>query len=89
MDQCQPQWRFLDLDEVGQAVLLCDCLQERKGWSPTNHCTKIVKFAIKYFFSKCDQILRKLQKTLVTFTEEILNGKLHFLRSELFLIWCI
>ena len=68
---------------------LCYYLQERKGWSPTNHCTKIVKFSIKYFFSKCDQILRKLQKTLVTFTEEILNGKLHFLSSELLLIWCI
>ena len=29
-----------------------------------------MKFSIKNFFSKCDQI---------TFTEEILNGKLHFL----------
>ena len=32
------------------------------------HCTKM-KFFIKNFLSKCDQI---------TFTEEILNGKLHF-----------
>ena len=32
-------------------------------------------FSIKDFFSKCDQT------DLVTFTEEILNGKLHFLRS--------
>ena len=30
-----------------------------------------MKFSIKDFFSKCDQIQ-------VTFTEEILNGKLHF-----------
>ena len=37
-----------------------------------------MKFSIKDFFSKCDQIRRKL---LVTFTEEILNGKLHFLCS--------
>ena len=36
-----------------------------------------MKFSIKDFFSKCKQI----QKTadLLTFTEEILNGKLHFL----------
>ena len=32
-----------------------------------------MKFSIKDFFSKCDQI---------TFTEEILNGKLHFLCSD-------
>ena len=31
-----------------------------------------IKFTIKDFFSKCDQII---------FTEEILNGKLHFLCS--------
>ena len=35
-------------------------------------------FSIKDFFSKCDQIRRKL----VTFTAEILNGKNHFLYSE-------
>ena len=33
-----------------------------------------MKFSIKYVFKKCDEILRDL----VTFTEEILNGKLHF-----------
>ena len=33
------------------------------------------------FFSKCDQIPRKLL-ILATFTKEILNGKLHFLFSE-------
>ena len=33
-----------------------------------------MKFSIMGFFSKCDQIRRKL----VTFTEEIFNGKLHF-----------
>ena len=32
-----------------------------------------MKFSIKDFFSKCDQA------DLVTFTEEILDGKLHFL----------
>ena len=37
-----------------------------------------MKFSIKDFFSKCDQI----RSFLVTFTEEeILNGKLHFLCS--------
>ena len=36
-----------------------------------------MKFSIKDFFSKFDQIRRKLD--LVSFTQEILNGKLHFL----------
>ena len=35
-----------------------------------------MKFSFKDFSSKCDQIHRK--QDLVTFTEEILNGKLHF-----------
>ena len=43
-----------------------------------------MKFSIKDFFSKCDQIRRK-HAGLVTFTEEILNGKLHFLYSEKYL----
>ena len=42
------------------------------------HCTKKKKFSIKDFFSKCNQIRKKL-RILVTFTEEIFNGKLHFL----------
>ena len=36
-----------------------------------------MKFSIKDFFSKCDQIRSVLKK----FTKEILNGKLHFLCS--------
>ena len=40
-----------------------------------------MKFSIKDFFSKFGQIRRKIAD-LVTFTEEILNGKLHFLCSE-------
>ena len=36
-----------------------------------------MKFSINDFFSKCDQI----RSFLATFTEEILNRKLHFLRS--------
>ena len=36
-----------------------------------------INFSIKDFFSKCDQIRRKLWQ--VTFTEEIPKGKLHFL----------
>ena len=38
-----------------------------------------MKFSFKDFFTKYDQIRRKLD--LVTFTEEILNEKLHFLNS--------
>ena len=46
-----------------------------------------MKFTTKDFLSKCDQIrsfLRThlLNKFAVTFTEQILNGKLQFLCSE-------
>ena len=41
-----------------------------------------MKFSFKDFFSKCDQILRKLWIwSLVAFIKEIPNGKLHFLVS--------
>ena len=43
---------------------------------------KKMKISIKDFFGKCDQI--QLPVDLVTFTEEIRNGKLHFLCSALF-----
>ena len=39
-----------------------------------------MKFPIKDFFSKCDQN-SQFPADLVTFTEEILHGKLHFLCS--------
>ena len=38
-----------------------------------------MKFSVKDFFTKCDQIFRN--GDLIIFTEEILNGKLHFLCS--------
>ena len=38
-----------------------------------------MKFSIKDFFSKC---FPQETADLVTFTEEILNGKLHFLCSD-------
>ena len=44
---------------------------------PDIYTAQKMKFSIIYFFGKCDQIRRKLQK----FTEEICNGKLHFLCS--------
>ena len=37
-----------------------------------------MNFSIKDLFSKCDQIRSFPPADLVTFTEEILNGKLHF-----------
>ena len=43
-----------------------------------------MKFSIKDFFSKCDQIRNTVD--LVTFTEEILNAKLHFLCFERLLL---
>ena len=42
--------------------------------------TEKTKFSIKDFFSKCDEI----HADLVTFTEEILNGKLQFFCSVIF-----
>ena len=47
-----------------------------------------MKFSIVNFFSKCDQIRRKLRiwpADLVTFTEEIRNGKPYFLCRAFFL----
>ena len=38
-----------------------------------------MKFSINDFFSKCEQIRKTVD--LVIFTEEILNGKLHFFSS--------
>ena len=54
------------------------CTQQMK---PALH--KKMRFSITDFFSKCDQIRRKLRETadLVTFTEEIRNGKSYFLCS--------
>ena len=42
-----------------------------------------MKFSIKDYFSKCDQIHRKMRiwSHLVIFTEEIFNQKLYFLYS--------
>ena len=37
-----------------------------------------MKFCIKNFFNKCNQIRSKLRIWSVTFTEKILNGKRHF-----------
>ena len=42
-----------------------------------------MKFFVKDFFSKCDQI-RGLLRIWSHFTEDILNGKLHFLFSDVF-----
>ena len=40
-----------------------------------------MKFSIKDFFSKCDQIRSFLTADLIRFTEEIFHGQLHFLYS--------
>ena len=44
-----------------------------------NSYSQKIKFSIKDFFSKCGQL--QCPTDLVTFTEEILNRKLHFLCS--------
>ena len=45
-----------------------------KSYRVTNTAQKM-KFSVKDFFSKCDQIHKKL--------EEPFNGKVHFLSSDL------
>ena len=45
-----------------------------------SHCTKN-KFTIKGFFSNCGGPTPQFPADLVTYTEEILTGKLHFLCS--------
>ena len=63
-------------------LLIGDFNAKSRNWSnhdiTTTNPAQKMKFSIKDFFSKCDQIRRDL----VTFTEEILNGKLYFLCSE-------
>ena len=43
----------------------------------TNSTEQKKKFSFKGFFSKCDYIF---SPDFVTFSEELLNGKLHFLQ---------
>ena len=45
-------------------------------WEMVDITAQKMKFSIKDFFSKCDQI--QFPADLVTFVEKILNGKLHF-----------
>ena len=45
----------------------------------SEHSAQKMKFPVKNFFSKCDQIR---SSTLVTFIEKIFNGKLHILCSD-------
>ena len=50
-------------------------LSEKFWWLIWYNTAQKMKFSIKDFFSKCDQIQEK---------EEILNGKLHFLYSVIY-----
>ena len=45
----------------------------------SEHTAQKMKFSVKNFFSKCDQIR---SSTLVTVIEKIFNGKLHILCSD-------
>ena len=46
----------------------------------TTNIAQKIKFSMKNFFSKWDQIRKKIAD-LVTFTEDMLKGKLHFFCS--------
>ena len=48
--------------------------------------TQKIQFSIRDFFSKCDQI-PQFPADLVTFPEEISDGKVHFLCCVVFLTW--
>ena len=61
---------------LGILVSLCD-FKEVATYISRQCTAQKTKFSIKDFFSKCDQI-RRFFADLVTFTEEILNGKLCF-----------
>ena len=47
-----------------------------------------MKFSIKDFFSKCDQI-RSFPADLVTFTEEMLKGKFNFFAVKALHLSCL
>ena len=59
---CNKLWKFSDIEVSSSPIT-----------------AQKMKFSLKNSFSKCDQISRKLRETvdLVTFTAEILNGRLH------------
>ena len=71
-----PHYLFVVAAVSGSTEFGTSCLQFH-----TCHCTK---FSIKDFFSKCDQTA-----DLFTFTEEVLDGKLHFLCSVCMALSCI
>ena len=54
-----------------------NCFDLRSSCPSILNTTQKMTFSINDLFSKCDQIRRKLW-ILVTFTEEILTGNLHF-----------
>ena len=37
LDQCQPQRHLQGPEEAGQAIRLCNFIQERRRWDPTNY----------------------------------------------------
>ena len=57
-------------------------MKQGKRWGKMITAQKM-KFFVKDFFSKCNQIAENCE--FFTFTEEILNGKHHFLCIELWI----
>ena len=52
-------------------------------WGTQGHIAQKMKFSIKDFFSKCDQICSSWRFHVFTFTEKIFNGKLHFVQCQM------
>ena len=65
----------LELEEIKE--------KELKNGIKANITAQKIKFSFKEFMCKCDQN-RHFPTDLVTFIEEILNGKLHFLSSAFY-----
>ena len=68
-------WRFIKITTKTKLLFAANSDMVTRNARRTN-----MKFSIKDFFRKCDQIHSFLED-LVTFIEEILNGKLYFLYS--------
>ena len=70
--------QFFQLSEALETLYPLLCFFVLFYWDVDKHCTEM-KFSITDFCSKCAQF----PADLVTFAEEIRNGKLNFLCSEM------
>ena len=70
----QWQWPKCEVG-VGQLNIINQLLVDLQKIVFTLLTAQKMKFSMKDFLGKCDQIRRKLRSHLVTFTVEIVNGR--------------